>query len=99
MADTKLKTSVKDKVKGVADRLLPEDLREILDAVNGELDWAILSVLESGKKSYPKIVEELGLEGKEKVKFNKYLEKLLNNGIVTHFYYGGFFKKNSSIMN
>ena len=102
MDDTKLKTrkdnavevadKPKDNVKEIANRLIPEDLRSMLDSVKTTLDWAILSELKSGPKTYPEIVKDLGLEGKGK-KLKRHLEKLLENGIITHFYHGGFFKK------
>jgi DNA-binding MarR family transcriptional regulator len=103
MADTKLKTrkdnavegadKPKDNVKEMANRLIPEDLRSMLDSVKTTPDWAILSELESGPKTYPEIVKDLGLEGEgkkleiERHKLKRHLEKLLKNGIITQFYH------------
>jgi len=102
MADTKLKTrkdnavegadKLKDKVEEKADELIPEPLRSMLGSVKTTLDWAILSELESGPKTYPEIVKDFGLKG-EGEKLKRHLKKLLENGIITHFYHGGFFKK------
>jgi len=96
MADTKLKTrkdnavegadKLKDKVEEIADELIPEDLRSMLDSVKTTLDWAILSELESGPKTYPEIVKDLGLEG-EGEELKRHLEKLLENAIITQFYH------------
>ena len=101
--DTKLKTrkdnaveaadKLKGNVKEMANRLIPEDLRSMLDSVKTTLDWAILSELKSGPKTYPEIVKDLGLEGEgkkleiERHKLEGHLERLLKNGIITQFYH------------
>jgi len=82
-----------NKIKQMADKLLPEDLRPILSSVNSDVKWAILSDLLDGDKSFTQLKEDLEIDNKS-LAYN--LDKLLENGIITHYYKHEFFKQNFS---
>jgi DNA-binding HxlR family transcriptional regulator len=82
-----------NKIKQMADKLLPEDLRSILLSVNSDVKWAILSDLSDGDKSFTQLKEDLEIDDKS---LANNLDKLLVNGIITHYYKHEFFKPNYS---
>jgi len=84
---------INNKIKQMADKLLPEDLRLILSSVNSDVKWAILSDLFDGDKSFTQLKEDLEIDNKS-LAYN--LDKLLENGIITHYYKHEFFKQNFS---
>jgi len=84
---------INNKIKQMADKLIPEDLRSILLSVDSDLKWAILSDLSEGEKSFTKLKEDLGIENKS---LDYSLKKLLENGIISHYYRHEFFKPNYS---
>jgi len=80
---------INNKIKQMADKLIPEDLRSILLSVNSDVKWAILSDLSKGDKSFTELKEDLEMDNKS-LTYN--LDKLLENGIITHYYKHEFFK-------
>jgi len=82
-----------NKIKKIADRLIPEDLRSILLSLDSHLKWAILSDLSGGEKSFTQLRKDLGTDNKL-LAYN--LNKLLENGIIRHYYKHEFFKPNYS---
>jgi len=82
-----------NKIKQMADKLIPEDLRSILMSINSDEKWAILSDLSEGDKSFTELKKDLKMDNKL-LTYN--LNKLLENGIITHYYKHEFFKPDFS---
>jgi len=84
---------INNKIKQMADKLIPEDLRSILLSVDSDVKWAILSDLSEGDKSFTELKKDLEIDNKS-LSYNLY--KLLENGVITHYYKHEFFKPDFS---
>jgi len=85
---------VNEKVINNTNQFIPEDfIISALLSLNSHLDWHILFDLSEHEKTFIELVKDLGIEDK---KLEYHIEKLLKNGIITHYYRNEFLNPNYS---
>ncbi|MGC8585715.1 MAG: winged helix-turn-helix domain-containing protein [Thermoplasmata archaeon] len=81
-------------LKEMANEIVPEETRMILMALNSDIDWAIISVLNIGEMTFSDLKKELNLDNNKILHYH--LKKLIGRGIINNYYKHSFFNSKYS---